>query len=551
MTDNISQGRRIRRRVTIVSVLLLLVAAGIGTTRLSALDFDLSILVPQTVFDVEVVQSVEAQGESVRLQTFLPLSDGRQRIVDERNQSGDLPFSAKTVDGNRVGTWHAGDVSGRQTVVYAFRAVASAVRFEIAPEFRVGEPARGVDRAWLEPTEVIQSADPEVIELAASLVPEDGSLLGFLRAAFDRVQALGFKPFKGTTDALTALRLGEASCNGRSRLLAALLRAQGVPARLVGGVVLTSGTKRTSHQWVEAWVGGHWVPFDPTNRHFAEIPFDYLALYRGDEVLFKHTSDVGFRYHFSIKRELVPRQELEQKRQVLGFWAVFSELGIPLDLLKIVIMIPLGAVVIVLFRNVLGLRTFGTFLPVLIAAAARSTGFLWGALGFVILILAVSLLRHVLKRLELLHSPQLAVLLTMVIGSMLLLAVLAHRAGLSDLARVSLFPVAILAITAERFSMMEDEEGRREAWWTMLRTLVVVGFCYLTMQSLSLQILMLGFPELLLVIIAVDIWLGRWIGLRFTEWLRFRPLLLWSRPAPAGGAPASDASQGGGKDGGA
>jgi uncharacterized protein with transglutaminase domain len=73
--------------------------------------------------------------------------------------------------------------------------------------------------------------------------------------------------------------------------------------------------------------------------------------------------------------------------------------------------------------------------------------------------------------------------------------------------------------------LVEIEEGRRTAMLTFARTAIVIVFCYVTMNSLSLQILMLGFPELLLLVIAIDIWLGRWMGLRLTEWLRFRQLL--------------------------
>ena len=75
------------------------------------------------------------------------------------------------------------------------------------------------------------------------------------------------------------------------------------------------------------------------------------------------------------------------------------------------------------------------------------------------------------------------------------------------------------------FALMEVEEGALDSWTTLARTMVVIGVCYVTMQSLSLQILMLGSPELLLVIIAIDIWLGRWMGLRMSEWIRFRRLI--------------------------
>ncbi len=83
------------------------------------------------------------------------------------------------------------------------------------------------DVATLAPTNNVQSTADEITALSRTLLPADRRLADFLRASFDRVQGLGFKPFKGTTDALTALRLGEASRNGRARLFAALLRAQG------------------------------------------------------------------------------------------------------------------------------------------------------------------------------------------------------------------------------------------------------------------------------------------------------------------------------------
>jgi len=525
MMEHTRRAPNLGRRVAVVIGVLLLLSGVTAFLRLRALDYDVTFMTPATVFDVDLIQTVDTNGDEVSLKTFLPSPESRQRIFDERNQSGDLQFTSSLDDGNRVGIWRAADVRGKQVVTWSFRAATSAVRYEIDPAIKLGAVASGVDRETLEPTKAIQSTAPEVTALAASLVPPDRSVLGFLRATFDRVQSLGFKPFKGTTDALTALRLGEASCNGRGRLMAALARSVGLPARLVGGLVLENGSKRTSHQWVEVWLGGHWVPFDPTNHHFAEIPYNYLALYRGDHVLFKHTSDLDFRYSYVIKRSFVPRQELEQKKQVLGFWAVFAQLGIPLDLLKVIIMIPLGSLVVVIFRNVIGLRTFGVFLPVLIAVAARATGYWWGILGFSAMILFTSLVRRLLEKLELLHTAQLAVLLTTVIGSMLLLALGAERLGLTDLAKVTLFPVAIMALTSERFAVVEDEEGRRAAWMTLFRSLVAVGFCYLTISSLSLQILMLGFPELLLAVIAADIWLGRWIGMRATEWLRFKGLL--------------------------
>lgn len=56
------------------------------------------------------------------------------------------------------------------------------------------------------------------------------------------------------------------------------------------------------------------------------------------------------------------------------------------------IMIPIGVLVILILRNLIGLQTLGTFTPVLIALAFRETGLQWGiALFTVITALGLSL----------------------------------------------------------------------------------------------------------------------------------------------------------------
>ena len=51
----------------------------------------------------------------------------------------------------------------------------------------------------------------------------------------------------------------------KSRLLAALLRAREIPARIVYGVTLTKGPEQRAHYWVEAWSQerSRWLPLCP------------------------------------------------------------------------------------------------------------------------------------------------------------------------------------------------------------------------------------------------------------------------------------------------
>ncbi len=49
------------------------------------------------------------------------------------------------------------------------------------------------------------------------------------------------------------------------------------------------------------------------------------------------------------------------------------------------IMIPIGVLVILILRNLIGLQTLGTFTPVLIALAFRETGLQWGIALFTVI----------------------------------------------------------------------------------------------------------------------------------------------------------------------
>jgi hypothetical protein len=188
-------------------------------------------------------------------------------------------------------------------------------------------------------------------------------------------------------------------------------------------------------------------------------------------------------------------------------------------------MIPIGALVIVIFRNVIGIETFGTFLPALIATAARETGIFWGLVGFMTIILIAAVVRKFLDWLGLLHSPKMAIMLTFVVISLLLFTVLGVKLELFDFAHITLFPIAVLAITAERFAIIETEEGLWKAIKLSFTTMIVIVAAYSVMTALFMQSLFVAFPELLLVIIALNLWIGKWMGIRLTEFIRFRKLI--------------------------
>jgi hypothetical protein len=108
----------------------------------------------------------------------------------------------------------------------------------------------------------------------------------------------------GYASALEVLDSREGDCTEYAVLLAAMARAQGIPARVVSGMVYAdrfAGRERQfiPHEWVQAWVGGRWQSFDAALRHFDST---HLALASGD----------GDPWHFAATTQLFGNLHIRQ-----------------------------------------------------------------------------------------------------------------------------------------------------------------------------------------------------------------------------------------------
>lgn len=514
-------------------IVLTAVPAWLLFYKLYLIKLPMQSLIPDVVYQVETRVELEGYGNDVNVTVYLPRTDFRQQVFSEQSNNLNFSLSIADQDLNRQASWSGSEIQGTHALRYNYNVHATHVRFNIPDNLEIPQNYTAQFDQYLIEEEGIQVNDPLISSTLHDQLklPARPGILEALRAIHDYLQhSLENRDFSGYTDALTALKLGEASCNGKGRAFVAMSRLLNIPARLVGGLILQEGSKRTSHQWVEIYIAGHWVPFDTINNHFAEIPANYLTLYYGDKTLFNHSANINFNYRFDISKSLVPRSDAtevlgDSLLNLLNIYAVFERVGITQNFLKILLLLPLGAFVTVVFRNVLGLETFGTFLPALIAAAALQTGLLWGLVGFAGIIFCAAIVRKLLDWLQLLHSPKMAIMLTIVVMLLLATTIMGVKYELFSLASISLFPIAILAITAERFAITVEEQGLLKATQITLMTLVVIAAAYTVMDSLFMQSLFLAFPELLLIVIVLNLWLGKWIGLRLSEFIRFRHLI--------------------------
>jgi hypothetical protein len=492
--------------------------------------------------------TLAVQGTSLghaRLWTATPVDLERQHLVEDGYVSEEMTHKAPEARHPE-----------RRRVVWSQRRGKPNGPFHTRSEFLVslnlGRTAGGNARAngalyaapksgeHLGNEPLIEASDERVSACARRLTAE----LGGSTSQLDAAQAL-YRHVEGqvrndvrfdgpSVSAVTCLERGSGDRCAKSRLLVALLRNRNIPARVVSGVTLSKGPEQEAHCWVEAYLYDHWLPMCPYHRHFGKVPSTYLILGFGDRPVVTGRRISDLKYAFLVERlgqDLPADREESLLRR--GFKAL-SLYQLPVGdrrLVEVLLLLPVAALIVCLFRNVIGLGSFGTFAPALIGLAFHDLHSLPGIAVFVAILLVGWLMRRLLDHYHLLQVPRIALMLTLIMSVLIGLIVLSNQYGAVTTRYISLFPVVILTGMVERFWTLETEDSTLASFKTLLQTLLMAMTIALVLSRPFLVRHLFCYPETLGLVMAAQLLIGRYTGYRLMEWIRFRDFL---QPPPAG-----------------
>lgn len=293
-------------------------------------------------------------------------------------------------------------------------------------------------------------------------------------------------------------------------------------------IYLVKQNKADFKLYIAAYNGKEWVYINPRTGT-AGLPKDLLVWQYGNEPMFDVVGGKKPQFTLTVSPTPINALSIAKTRGVQTDSQLlrFSLLQLPINVqetYKILLTVPIGAFIILLLRNFIGLSTFGTFMPVLIALAFRETHVIWGIVLFTFIVSFGLLARFYLDQLRLLLVPRLAAILTVVILLMILISVLSQNLGLYAGLSVALFPMVILTMTIERMCITWDERGAYEAIKAGVGSMVAAVIAFWAMSYAPLQYLIFAFPELLLVQLAFILWFGQYRGYRLFELFRFSAL---------------------------
>ncbi|MFD1009188.1 inactive transglutaminase family protein [Oceanisphaera ostreae] len=458
------------------------------------------------IWSIEAKVEFEAKGKPVKASLAIPGSQPGFTLMNESAASPGYGLSFVEANGSSRAEWTIRNASGHQELYYKvdmmldpFAKAPLSTQLPAMMEAEVAEPyATAMDQV-LSLAEV-RSADG--ITLTRELIKE-------LTNRGQNAELLAQYKEPGP-------------------LLVELLHRAAVPARLLQGLQLEDGRRRQPlMDLVQVYDGEQYELFNPATGAQGRQEQMLLWEYHSSPVL-DLVGGSNSRVTFTMLEQEQPINVALAKKFDQPHWINVSLYNLPLEeqaLFKGILLVPIGVLVVVFLRIIVGIKTSGTFMPVLIAMAFIQTSLITGLVGFLIIVGTGLILRSYLSHLNLLLVARISAVIIMVIGMIGFFSIIAYQLGLTQGMKITFFPMIILAWTIERMSILWEEEGPKEVVKQGGGSLMVAVVAFLAMNSEIVRHITFNFLGLQLIVMGVVLLLGNYTGYRLTELKRFKPLV--------------------------
>ncbi|WP_447926072.1 inactive transglutaminase family protein [Vreelandella sp. EE27] len=468
------------------------------------------------VWEIEAVITFNAQNGPVQVDLALPSHQAGYRVLTENTASSGYGLAYSADELGRQAQWTIRNAAGSQQLYYS-------VQMLVSPDARAPiqtPPGLSTPTPWESPYE---SAAEQIIERAWARSADN--------ATFARELILDINGERQAENARLLLTQEEPSA-----LIVRLLNQAGVQAREVSGLLLEDARRRQSlSSWIQVFdePGDQWAIFNPVTGERGR-PDNLLLWETGGRAVLEVLGGTNSQVSFSMLTHNQPASAAVRNHRSDNTLLNFSIHSLPLEeqaLFQTILLIPIGALVVVLLRVFIGVKTSGTFMPVLIALAFIQTTLLTGLIGFLLIVAVGLVIRNYLSYLNLLLVARVSAVIITVIAIIAAFTVLAYRMGLSAGLTVTFFPMIILAWTIERMSILWEEEGPKEVLIQGGGSLVTAVLAYLAMNNPWIRHITFNFLGVQLILMAFILLLGNYTGYRLLELRRFKPIIDDEKPS--------------------
>jgi len=466
------------------------------------------------VYRIEAKITFEGKDKPVLVSMALPeKQEGMQVISEEASSSGYGFTKAKTPNGKRA-EWAKRRVDGSQILYYTFELVLqeSSETLEI-PKKKI---SRRKKELLLDIPVELQSAAKDLLKDVRWRSADPHSFTAQLIRDFS------------DKDPSQAVKILLAKSNiSKQEMLYHMLRYEGLTVKKVNGLFIEDAHRNFRlTSLIEVLHKNKWQLYD-LEKGKIEKDKKFFVWRKGGNSILDVTGAKKSKVTFSVNKRQVPTRYLMENKNVVENSAIldFSLFTLPVseqNAFRHMLLVPFGALMVVFLRVFIGIRTSGTFMPILIALAFMETTLVTGLIMFILIVGIGLVIRSYLSSLNLLLVARISAVVIVVITIMSFMSILSFKLGIEEAMTITFFPMIILAWTIERMSILWEEEGAKEVFVQGGGSLFVAVCAYFAMSNELVGHITFNFPEVLLILLGIIILMGRYSGYRVTELLRFK-----------------------------
>lgn len=204
---------------------------------------------------------------------------------------------------------------------------------------------------------------------------------------------------------------------------------------------------------------------------------------------------------------------------------------IPINLIGLLITLTFAALVVTAFRQIIGFSVFWTFSPLLFGLSIAVLWVKTSIIFFVIAIIATLITRIITKRLYLLNSAKLSLLLGVYFLTTILLLGLNTVLNLNILwyqifsNTYVIFPILFLIFATDKVFWEWYKIFSKQQLVSLLEFVIISTVVVLIINSVRLRLILLSYPEIIILLIIAIIIVWRFTWLQLFEYFRFSPIL--------------------------
>lgn len=198
--------------------------------------------------------------------------------------------------------------------------------------------------------------------------------------------------------------------------------------------------------------------------------------------------------------------------------------GVPANTIMLILLLPFLATLAVFVRHIIGLPSLEMLVPIALSITLVSTGISAGAVLLITILLASTIARLMLKRIRIMQLPKMALSIFVVSIFVFISLTVSATVGMLTVTQLSIFPVLLLILLGEKIVSLQLSRSAGETFQIATVTILmgILGFAILSSEVIRRFILL--YPEIIFLLIPLNILMGRYFGLRLTEVYRFSKL---------------------------